>query len=420
MLLKNNITEAVRSLASAKQRTILALIGIVIGIGSVIAMVSVGKIVQEEALRQFMELGTDLLTIEKERGGGPPGGGGRQGTSAPLKLAEVMALPEKCPTIGVVAPSISVWGNGATYAGKKLERIGMLGVTESFRDINKLRVSRGRFISDLDEQSRYCVIGATLGQELRKRGAAEPLGEHIRYGDAILTVVGVLDEVKQGGMRRFDPNETLYVHITTALRMAADPELSTILARVRPGTDNTTARNQAGAYFTALKKPVKVSSPEELIAQMEKQMRMFTLLLGAIGSISLIVGGVGVMNVMLVSVTERRREIGIRRALGATKGEIVQQFLWETVVLSGTGGLLGVLAGFLCGPTVTAFRAGVQAFFPQVWATLPPNIRNIEPRIAPWSIIAAFAISVGVGIVFGIYPARRAANMDPIEALRHE
>jgi putative ABC transport system permease protein len=126
------------------------------------------------------------------------------------------------------------------------------------------------------------------------------------------------------------------------------------------------------------------------------------------------------MNIMLATVTERTREIGIRRALGATKGEIVQQFLWETVVLSGTGGLLGVLFGFLCGPTVNGVRFGVRASLPEVWAALPPNIRNLEPRLAPWSIIAAFAISVGVGIVFGIYPARRAANMDPIEALRHE
>jgi len=139
-----------------------------------------------------------------------------------------------------------------------------------------------------------------------------------------------------------------------------------------------------------------------------------------IAGISLLVGGIGIMNIMLATVTERTREIGIRRALGATKGEIVQQFLWETVVLSGTGGLLGVAVGFLCGPTVTIVRETISELFPEVWSNLPPNIRDLEPLIAPWSIVAAFGISVGVGIVFGIYPARRAANMDPIEALRHE
>ena len=147
---------------------------------------------------------------------------------------------------------------------------------------------------------------------------------------------------------------------------------------------------------------------------------MFNVLLLLIAGISLLVGGIGIMNIMLATVTERTREIGIRRALGATKGEIVQQFLWETVVLSGTGGLLGVAVGFLCGPTVIAARELVKRLLPEVWTILPPTIHNLEPRLAPWSIIAAFGISVGVGIIFGIYPASRAANMDPIEALRHE
>jgi putative ABC transport system permease protein len=160
--------------------------------------------------------------------------------------------------------------------------------------------------------------------------------------------------------------------------------------------------------------------PKELLEQAETMRMMFNVLLLLIAGISLFVGGIGIMNIMLATVTERTREIGIRRALGATKGEIVQQFLWETVVLSGTGGLLGVGVGFLCGPTVSGIRSGVQTFFPEVWESLPPTIHNLEPRLAAWSIVAAFGISVAVGIVFGIYPARRAANMDPIEALRHE
>jgi putative ABC transport system permease protein len=126
------------------------------------------------------------------------------------------------------------------------------------------------------------------------------------------------------------------------------------------------------------------------------------------------------MNNMLATVTERTREIGIRRALGATRSDIIQQFLWETVVLSGTGGLLGIFCGCLCRPAVSGIRFAIMTMFPQVAASLPGNIKNLEPHIAPWSIIVALVISVAVGVVFGLYPARRAANMDPIEALRHE
>jgi putative ABC transport system permease protein len=160
--------------------------------------------------------------------------------------------------------------------------------------------------------------------------------------------------------------------------------------------------------------------PKELLQQAETMRALFNVLLLLIAGISLLVGGIGIMNIMLATVTERTREIGIRRALGATRRDIIQQFLWETVVLSGTGGLLGILLGFLCKPAVWGVRSAMTALFPQVTASLPANIKNLEPRIALWSILVALAISMAVGIVFGLYPARRAANMDPIEALRHE
>jgi putative ABC transport system permease protein len=160
--------------------------------------------------------------------------------------------------------------------------------------------------------------------------------------------------------------------------------------------------------------------PKELLQQAETLRTMFNILLLLIAGISLLVGGIGIMNIMLATVTERTREIGIRRALGATRRDITQQFLWETVVLSGTGGLLGVVFGFLCKPTVLGVQWAIASFFPKVAASMPANIKNLEPRIAPWSIVVALVISVAVGMVFGLYPARRAAHMDPIEALRHE
>ena len=163
-----------------------------------------------------------------------------------------------------------------------------------------------------------------------------------------------------------------------------------------------------------------ITVPKELLEQAEVLQMMFNLLLVLIAGIALLVGGIGIMNIMLATVTERTREIGIRRALGAKQSDIVSQFLSETIVLSATGGLLGVAFGFLCQPAVTGVRAGMRRVFPELIAALPRDIQQLEPRIAPWSIVAALLISLAVGVIFGMYPARRAAMMDPIEALRHE
>ena len=160
--------------------------------------------------------------------------------------------------------------------------------------------------------------------------------------------------------------------------------------------------------------------PKELLRQAEILQMMFNLLLVLIAGIALMVGGIGIMNIMLATVTERTREIGIRRALGAKQRDIVAQFLSETIVLSATGGLLGVFFGYLVNPAVDGTRFAIGQLFPDILAAIPDNIRDLNPRIASWSVVAAFLISVAVGVIFGIYPAQRAAKMDPIEALRHE
>ena len=393
MIQASNLTEAFRSLLSSKQRTILALIGIVIGIGSVIAMVSIGRIVQDESLRQFKEMGTDILTIEKEYGGfSPPG----------LKLDVIELIPEKCPAIIAVAPSVRGSGD-VSVGGKKLERADLLGATESFLGINKLAMAEGRFLSDLDAQSRYCVVGSHVANGMRKQGVGEILGAKIRIGDNLFTVIGAIKEVPEGGMRRFEPNAMICLHITTGLRVFKNGEISSVTARVRPGATNNDARAQVMAWFASLKKgaAVRVTSPEEIIAQMEKQMQMFTLLLGAIGSISLIVGGVGVMNVMLVSVTERRREIGIRRALGARRSDIRGQFLVESLILSLLGGLFGILFG--------VGASYVISYFAHWQFVLSIN-----------AVLLGVGVSTAVGVFFGYYPARQASMLDPIVALKSD
>ena len=392
------LAEALASLSSSKQRSLLALIGIVIGIGSVIAMVSVSGIVKHEAMRQFKEMGTDLLNIQPEhaaRVAGAP----RQRPASRWTLADLGSLPQAVPAVVEHAPLVNVQGAGVRVTGKPLERVNVLGTSASLPGLAKLRVSEGRFISDLDEASRHVVIGHQLMLSLRKAGVDEALGARLRIGDGLFTVVGVLAASPPNAMTSMDPDHSAVVPLALAWRMSRDPAPSQLLARVGPGVDNNLAMAQVKMHFQALGKAVSVRSPEEIIAQMEKQMRMFTLLAGAIGSISLIVGGIGVMNVMLVSVTERRREIGVRRALGARRGDIQQQFLVESVILSMIGGVFGVVLG-TGAAWATAWLAGWQF-------------------VLSWQAIAlGVGVAGAVGIFFGFYPARQAARLDPIQALR--
>ena len=416
MRFKAYVKEAVRSLYAAKQRTGLALIGIVIGIASVIAMVSVGTIVQNEALQQFKELGTDVLTIEKDAtpllsvGKGLGGAVGMQSPAlgkksahATLRLSDVLTILNNCSAIALVAPSTKINGGEFSYAGKKLEQTYLLGVTESFSIINKFQMKTGRFLSELDEQSQFCVVGSGIGSEIQRQGGANVLGVKIRVGDGIYTVVGVIEEVLEGAARFFDPNMSIFVHITTGLRMGKDAEINTVTAKVRPEFYNHIARKQLISYFATQTTipPVRITSPEDIIAQMEKQMQMFRLLLGAIGSISLVVGGIGVMNVMFISVTERRREIGIRRALGAKRSDIMGQFLTESVILTMIGGILGIVVGVGCSRIISYFAH---------WHFL----------LSMGSIVLGVGVSTVVGIFFGIYPARQASQLDPAVALRSD
>jgi len=393
------LSEAVTSLAAAKQRSLLALIGIVIGIGSVIAMVSVSAIVKEEALRQFKEMGTDLFTITKDFSGG--GGRGGRGGAPPrgLQPADLNGLLAAAPALVAIAPSISALSQTVSQGGKPLERASLVGVTETFPTLARLRVTQGRFLTDLDEGNRYAVIGADLARQLAARGVAEPLGAPVRVGDGLYTVIGVLASASYNSLASLEPDQSVLIPLAQATRLQRKPEINSILARVKPGHTNAEAITQVKAYFQARRQPVQARSPEEIIAQMEKQMRMFTLLAGAIGSISLIVGGIGVMNVMLVSVTERRREIGVRRALGARQGDIQQQFLVESVILSLIGGLFGILLG-VGASWVTAHLAQ--------WAFL----------LSLDAILLGVGVASAVGIFFGFYPARQAARLDPIQALR--
>ena len=390
-LVKANLKEATGSLAAARQRSLLALFGIAIGVGSVIAMVSVGVIVRGEALRQFQELGTDILTINFGRGAAAAG-------SRPVTPDDALGLAA-LPAIAAAAP-YAISRGYVSLAGEATEEVTIIGATAALADLNKLKIAVGRHVSDLDHRRYFCVIGAEVAAHMRDAGFARLVGEAVQVGAAVYTVVGVLRRTPQG-MRRFDANRAVIIPVSTAQRVFRQPDIRDVTARMSPGVHHVAAAREVGDYFRR-KAPdldVRVQSAEQLIEQMHEQMRLFALLLGSVGSISLLVGGIGVMNVMLVSVTERRPEIGIRRALGARRVDIQSQFLIESVVLSLVGGVVGI-------------GAGVGA----TWGIC---------QFTDWTFgISTAAIGLGVGVAsaagvfFGLYPAWQAARLDPVAALR--
>ena len=390
-LLKANLKEAAASLVSTRQRSLLALLGIAIGIGSVIAMISVGMIVREEALKHFRELGTDILNLYL-RSSNPAAG---QFTVTPELIFGLTSLP----SIAAVAPYVTTYGE-ATFAGRTIKDVTFIGATAALADLNKLKVEEGRYISDLDYRRYFCVIGSGVAADLRQVGFERIIGETVKVGGSAYTVVGVMQYTPQG-RRRFDANQSVIIPVSTAQRVFINPGISSVTVRMSPGVHHVVATREISEYFR-YKAPgleVRVRSAEELIEQMHNQMRLFALMLGAVGGISLLVGGIGIMNVMLVSVSERRQEIGIRRALGARRSDIQTQFLIESLILSLAGGVVGVVAGI--GTT---------------WAIC---------QFTDWTFLISFGamglgvgVASGTGVFFGYYPAWQAARLDPIAALR--
>lgn len=393
MVIKSNFKEAISSLLGSKQRSLLALIGIIVGIGSVIAMVSVGSIVQKEALKQFLEMGTDILTISESYDK-------TQNKKETMTVRNALAIPGKCPGILSSAPYISAYDT-IKFQGKK-NSVPALGVTPDFFGINKLTLKQGRFIHELDQFMFYCVIGSKVEAQLNSQGVRQMVGTRILFKEKHFTIVGVINETPMGGMRPYEINEGLLMHASTLTRLSRESKVQNIMAKTTPGTDSRDASDQIRQYYTSLNGTrVEVRSAEELIAQMQKQMQLFTLLLGTIGSISLIVGGIGVMNVMLVSVTERTKEIGIRRALGARQGDIQLQFLIESIMLCIVGGFIGIGIGVAASYIISYYAS---------W----------QFSVSYDSMVLGVAVAVSVGVFFGIYPARQAARLSPILALRSD
>ncbi len=392
MLIKETLREAFRSLWATKQRTLLALVGIVIGISSVIALVSIGLIIQKQTMDQFKEMGTEIVSIifASIR----PGSDG-------IDTETVLKIPQVCPDVEVVAPYVSIDGN-LFWKGKQIPGSGV-GVTPEIFKLAKLKIDMGRAITELDAMTPFCVLSHELYNQVKKYDMTDPLGKNMLHSGRFLTAVGVLEEVNPSMMAPYELTDGYILPLSTALHFKKKGGITQAMAKITSGEEWKKAEDQVRSYI-ALVYPgykVKMRSAEELINSLQKQMNTFTIFLSAIGAIALVVGGVGVMNVMLVSVSERRREIGIRRALGAKRRDIQFQFLIESVTLCCLGGIFGIIIG--------ETAAYAFAYFNQ-WAFV----------LSYRAVMLGFGVSTLVGVFFGFYPARKASQLKPVEALRSE
>jgi len=398
-VLRANIREATDSLRKAKLRTVLGLIGIMIGISSVITMISLGEIAKAQAKKQFESLGTDMVVIYESQQSIA------QNNNQPLmKVEDATEIEYHVPEITIAATRIRANGE-FRFAGKSAGYGDVQGVTESFAEVGQFVVSSGRFISDLDIDQYYLVIGADTAGEIRKGGNARIIGEKIEIAGTIFTIVGILEPMEENYQLpiQFSANRSVFIPITTVQRAFNETKIDSMVARSAEGVHHERVTESIREYF-ASREPnmnLDIITAKQLIAQMEAQAQIYTLLLAAIGSISLVVGGIGIMNIMLVSVVERRKEIGIRRALGARRRDIQGQFLIESMLQTTTGGAMGVLFGTGATYAICEFTG---------W----------EFAVSTVSIVSGLTTAMVMGLIFGIQPANQAARLDPIIALQSE
>jgi putative ABC transport system permease protein len=405
----DGVRMALGGIVANKLRSILTMLGIMIGVGSVIVLVAVGSGSAAASRTRLEALGSNTLTISTG-GFGFGNRGGTQTRAIRLEDADVIALsdPVEAPSIARVAPIVSATNIAAVAFGASTTPQTFQGTNEALFAVRDYKVESGTRFSDEDvtAHAKVAVIGLTVAKNLLgdDADASSLIGQQVRFGNASLTVIGILRPKGTNGTQ--DQDNIVLAPITTVRDLISGNGTTVNQIIVQAASRGQTDSAQAEALNVLLSRKAGATSTSflvlnqaSLLQTQDANNRTFTVLLGAVAAISLLVGGIGVMNIMLVTVTERTREIGIRKAIGARRSDVLGQFLTEAVLLTMLGGLLGVAAG-LIGSRFT--------------------IVDVKPVVEPYSVFLAFGVALVVGIFFGIYPANRAAQLRPIDALRYE
>lgn len=398
MRITENFAMATKNLRSNLVRSFLTMLGVIIGVCAVIVMVSIGEGAKEQVTQTITAMGSNLLIVFPGRGmqhGGSFGGG------TTLDNSILPVIQNASPYIAQISPE----ARGRLMAKTNVDsaETSVIGCTATYLSVRNYQISSGAFFSDEDVRGRrrVAVLGSYVADELYPN--TNPVGQSIKVGTVRLEIIGVLKEKGQSGFGNND--DLILVPISMAQqRMFGSKNLSTIYVQAKNEQSMDTLNSQLyDALLNELKDETKftIRNQAEILSSVQQTTQTFSFLLAGIAAVSLLVGGIGIMNIMLVSVTERVREIGIRKAIGAQKEEILALFLIEAIVLSFAGGVIGVALGWLIAMLVSNLSG---------WATV----------VTFPSVLVAFSFSIMTGLFFGVYPAYKAAGLNPIEALRHE
>lgn len=411
MHFRENIQLAISGLADHKFRSFLTMLGIIFGVASVIAMLSIGEGAKREAIAKYQDLGVNNIIIREKKLSDSEQEEVRAKFSPGLTLQDAEVIEEIVPGVSYIAAQAEL--NTDVKFHDKTVKSTVIGVTPTYLNMMNYVIEKGDYISPLQYDSRLkvCVIGKGVAQSLFQK--ENPIGQMIKIEDQWLEIIGVLESKTLftetvGELAARDLNTDVFIPLTTFLNRFPRKVLENEIQQITVQIDNSGRLVESSKLINEIlqrhhfkNEDYGIVIPYELLKQEEKERQIYNFLLGAIAAISLIVGGIGIMNIMLANVTERTREIGIRRSIGARKSDIMSQFVTEAVVISITGGIIGVILGVTLSLFVNIFT-------------------DVSTYIKAYSIFIAFAFSVVVGIGFGYLPAKNAANLEPVDSLRYE
>ena len=409
---QNLLKIALRAIAANKMRSFLTALGIIIGIAAVITMLAIGQGSKASIKANIAEMGSNMIMISP---GADMRGGVRQDASSmeTLKQADYQSIKEDCNYISAISPTVN--SSGQWIYGNNNTQSSIYGVNQDYLSIRQLKVADGEMFTDTDIKAaaKVCILGQTVVNYLFPDGS-DPIGKVVRFNSIPFRVVGVLQKKGYNSMGMDQDDLVLAPYTTVMKRILAQTYLGGIVCSAITEEASQPAQDQISEILRRNHKlkdatetteadedDFNIRSQEEITSMMNSTMSTITILLGSVAGISLLVGGIGIMNIMYVSVTERTREIGLRMSVGARGIDILNQFLIEAILLSVTGGIIGVILGVSLSLSLNAFL-------------------HIATQIEPWSIIMSFAVCTFTGVFFGWYPAKKAARLDPIEAIRYE